>query len=118
RESRSRDAERSAGLHVAVVVSSARSAPRRSYAWRLACNRLQSPGESCSSGGSAMKLCRVFGVMVIAVFAAQVTAQDAVTIKFADPKPGDRIKVTEEETANVTTSFVIDGKPQKKDEKA
>ncbi len=61
---------------------------------------------------------RVFGVLVLAAVAAvQGAAQDAVTIKFADAKAGDKSRVTEEETATTTTTFQVGGKDQKKEEK-
>ena len=65
-----------------------------------------------------MTLCRVVGFVGLALCAAQGAAQDAVTLKFADPKAGDRIKVTEDETATVTTTAVVQGKAQTKVDKS
>lgn len=61
---------------------------------------------------------RAFGVVVLlaAVAVAQVAAQDAVAIKFADPKAGERVQVTEDETAVVTTT--VKGMSQDKVDKS
>lgn len=60
---------------------------------------------------------KTFGVLALALLCAAAQAQDAVTIKFADPKAGDRVKVEEEEAAVSTTTVTIGGKDQMKEEK-
>lgn len=60
---------------------------------------------------------KTFGVLALALLCAAAQAQDAVTIKFADPKAGDRVKVEEEEEGVAKTTVSLGGKDQVKEEK-
>lgn len=60
-----------------------------------------------------MKLRCAFGVVVAAAFAAQAAAQGPVTIKIAEPKAGEKVRVTEEEVSTSTT--LIPGQPAKEE---
>lgn len=61
---------------------------------------------------------KLFGALAtVALLCAVAQAQDAVTIKFAEPKAGDRVKVEEEEEGVSKTTVDIGGKEQVKEEK-
>lgn len=61
---------------------------------------------------------KLFGALATAaLLCAAARAQDPVTIKFADPKAGDRVKVEEEEEGAATTTVTFGGKDQVKEEK-
>jgi hypothetical protein len=60
---------------------------------------------------------KTFGVLALALLCAAAHAQDAVTIKFADPKAGDRVKVEEEEEGVSKTTVSAGGKDVVKEEK-
>src|SRR5262245_2677591 len=59
-----------------------------------------------------------FGFALVGLFAVAAAGQDtdAVDIKIAYPKTGQRVKVTVEEKAATKTSFTIGGNTQSKDE--
>lgn len=61
---------------------------------------------------------KLFGALATAaLLCAAAQAQDPVTIKFADPKSGDRVKVEEEEEGVAKTTVTVGGKDQVKEEK-
>jgi hypothetical protein len=53
---------------------------------------------------------------LFALLALTAGAQDAITIKIATPKPGDRSKITVEEKTTTKTAFKVGGNEQSKDE--
>src|SRR5215831_17850759 len=64
--------------------------------------------EVTTQGSSGTAMCKnAFVGVLVAVFAPTVTGQDAVEIKFARPKVGERLKVTVEER----TDRKVTGKP-------
>jgi hypothetical protein len=59
---------------------------------------------------------RRFAFAVLVLFATTAVAQEAVTIKLARPKAGDRVRVTRTEKTKTVTTVAAGGKEQKKDE--
>ncbi len=57
-----------------------------------------------------------FGFVVAGLLAASAAGQDAVEIKIAYPKAGQKAKVTVEEKATTKTTFTVGGNTQSKDE--
>jgi hypothetical protein len=56
------------------------------------------------------------GAVLVLAVAASAAGQDAVTLKVARPKDGDRVKVTKSEKTKSTTTFAAGGKTQAKDD--
>jgi len=57
-----------------------------------------------------------FGFFLIGLFGLTARAQDAVPIKIAHPKAGDRAKITIDETMTSKSVYTVQGMAQKKDE--
>jgi hypothetical protein len=60
---------------------------------------------------------KTFGVLALALLCAVAQARDAVTIKFAEPKVGDRVKVVEEEEGVSTTTARMGDEEEVREEK-